>query len=54
MMTNELYMLVRDAIRRAEEQKGRLYEDGHQSHYMALAALLALKKAGYRIEKRGD
>ena len=47
----DVYRIMRDAIRKAAEQSGRLYERGHEAHYMALAAAMALKAAGYSIEK---
>ena len=47
----DVYRIMRDAIQRTADQSGRLYEAGHQAHYMALAAALALKGAGYTIEK---
>jgi hypothetical protein len=50
-VTQEVYRLMRDAIKRAGEQGGQLYDAGHESHYQALAAVMALKAAGYSIEK---
>ena len=47
----EVYRIMRDAIQKTAEQKGRLYEEGHEAHYMALAAAMSLKAAGYSIEK---
>ena len=47
----EVYRVMRDAIQRAGEQRGRLYEFGQEAHYQALAAAMALKAAGYSIEK---
>ena len=47
----EVYRIMRDAIQKAGEQKGRLYDEGHEAHYMALAAAMSLKAAGYSIEK---
>jgi len=49
---DDVYRIMRDAIARTAEQKGRLFEEGHQAHYLALAAALALRAAGYSIEKR--
>lgn len=51
MVTNEIYIIVRDAIKAAGDQRGIAFEPQHESHYMALAAVVALKKAGYAIEK---
>jgi len=47
----DVYRVMRDAIQRTAEQSGRLYEAGHEAHYMALAAAMSLKAAGYTIEK---
>jgi hypothetical protein len=47
----EIYRVMRDAIQRAGEQRGRRYEIGQEAHYQALAAALALKAAGYSIAK---
>ena len=47
----DAYRAIRDAIQRAGEQSGRLYDVGHEAHYQALAAILALKAAGYAILK---
>jgi len=54
MVTNEIYVIVRDAIREAGLQSGKLYEPGQESHYQALAAVMALRKAGYEVTKRLD
>ena len=50
-VTDEVYRIMRDAIRRAGEQSGRLYDAGQEPHYMALAAAMSLKAAGYSIVK---
>jgi hypothetical protein len=51
----DAYRVMRDAIQRAGEQSGRLYDVGHEAHYQALAAVMALKAAGYGIAKvQGD
>ena len=47
----DVYRIMRDAIQKAGEQKGRLYDEGHEAHYMALAAAMSLRAAGYSIEK---
>ena len=47
----DVYRIMRDAIQKTADQKGRLYEAGHEAHYMALAAAMSLKAAGYSIEK---
>lgn len=47
----DAYRAMREAIQRVTEQSGRLYEIGHEAHYQALAAAMALKAAGYSIEK---
>ena len=47
----EVYRVMRDAIQKTAEQSGRLYDKGHEAHYMALAAAMALRAAGYSIEK---
>ncbi|MBB4839261.1 hypothetical protein HNP52_002330 [Sphingomonas kyeonggiensis] len=54
MVTNEIYIIVRDAIKAAGQQSGQLYEPGQESHYQALAAVMALRKAGYEVTKRLD
>jgi hypothetical protein len=50
-VTQEVYRLIREAIKAAGEQSGRLYDVGHEAHYQALAAAMALRAAGYSIEK---
>ena len=50
-VSQEVYRIMRDAIQRAGEQSGRHYEMGHEAHYQALAAAMALKAAGFCIEK---
>jgi hypothetical protein len=47
----EVYRVMRDAIKRTAEQSGRLFQPGQEAHYMALAAAMSLKAAGYSIEK---
>ena len=47
----DAYRAMRDAIQKAGEQAGRAYEIGQQAHYQALAAAMALRAAGYSIEK---
>ena len=47
----EAYRAMRDAIERVTQQSGRLYEVGHAAHYQALAAAMALRAAGYSIQK---
>ena len=47
----EVYQVMRDAIQRTAEQSGRLFQPGQEPHYMALAAAMALKAAGYSIRK---
>lgn len=54
MVTNEVYIIVRDAIQAAAEQSGKLYDEGQESHYQALAAMMALRQAGYEVTKRLD
>ncbi|WP_204348943.1 hypothetical protein, partial [Klebsiella pneumoniae] len=54
MVTNDVYIIVRDAIQAAGEQSGKRYEAGQESHYQALAAMMALRKAGYEVTKRLD
>jgi len=50
-VTQDVYRIMRDAIQQAGEQSGRSYEIGHEAHYQALAAAMALRAAGYSIEK---
>jgi hypothetical protein len=52
MPTNDIYLIVREAIQEAWDRRDRSYEVGHEAHYMALAAVDALNKAGYSIEKK--
>lgn len=47
----DAYRAMREAIERVTEQSGRLYEAGQEAHYQALAAAMALRAAGYSIEK---
>ena len=47
----EAYRAMREAIERVTAQSGRLYEAGQEAHYQALAAAMALRAAGYAIEK---
>jgi len=47
----DAYRAMRQAIERVTEQSGRLYEVGQEAHYQALAAAMALRAAGYSIEK---
>ena len=47
----EVYRIMRDAIQAAGDQRGKLYDIGQQAHYMALAAAMSLRAAGYSIEK---
>ncbi|WP_179188337.1 hypothetical protein [Sphingomonas sp. IBVSS2] len=54
MVTNEMYVIVRKAIEAATQQSGKLYEAGQESHYQALAAVMALRKAGYEVTRRLD
>ncbi|HWU94547.1 MAG TPA: hypothetical protein VN029_03045 [Sphingomonas sp.] len=54
MVSNEIYVIVREAIKAAAQQSGKLYEPGQESHYQALAAVMALRKAGYEVTKRLD
>ena len=47
----DVYRIMRDAIQRVSDQSGRLYDVGQEAHYQALAAAIALKAAGYSIER---
>ena len=47
----DVYRILRDAIQRAADQSGKLYQPGQEAHYMALAAAMSLKAAGYSIAK---
>ena len=49
----DVYRVMRDAIQRTADQAGRLFQPGQEAHYMALAAALSLKAAGYSIQKTG-
>jgi len=48
---DEVYRLMRDAIQKAGDQRGKLFEIGQEAHYQALGAFVALKAAGYSIRK---
>jgi phosphohistidine phosphatase SixA len=48
---HDAYRAMREAIQRVTDQSGRLYEVGHEAHYQALAAAMALRAAGYSIQK---
>ena len=47
----DAYRAMREAIKRVTEKSGRSSEPGHAAHYQALAAAMALKAAGYSIQK---
>ncbi len=47
----DAYCAMREAIERVTQQSGRLYEVGQEAHYQALAAAMALRAAGYSIQK---
>jgi hypothetical protein len=51
-LTNEAYIIAREAIKATARHEGRLYSKEQESHYFALAVLAALEKAGYVIQKR--
>lgn len=46
---DEVYRLMRNAIQKAGDQRGHLFEAGQEAHYQAIAAVVALKAAGYSI-----
>ncbi len=48
---DEIYRLMRDAITKAGDESGHLFEAGLGAHYQAIAAFFALKAAGYAIHK---
>lgn len=50
-VTQEVYKIIREAIKAAGEQRGRLFEVGQEAHYQAMAVAMSLKAAGYSIEK---
>jgi hypothetical protein len=50
-VSQEIYRIIREAIRVTGEQRGRLFDVGHEAHYQALAVAFGLKAAGYVIEK---
>jgi hypothetical protein len=47
----DAYRAMREAIQRVTDQSGRLYDAGQEAHYQALAAAMALRAAGYSIQK---
>ena len=51
-LTNEAYIIVREAIKAVAKQEGKLFPKEQESHYFALAALAALEKSGYVIQKQ--
>lgn len=51
-MTNQAYIIAREAIKAVALQEGKLFPREQQSHYFALAVLSALEQAGYVIEKQ--
>ena len=50
-MTNDLYRTIRDAVQKAVEERGRLYEPAHEAHYIATHVFQVLALAGYAITK---
>lgn len=48
----DAYRAMREAIQRVTDQSGRLYDAGQEAHYQALAAAMALRAAGYSIQKK--
>jgi len=48
---DDAYRAMRAAIQRVTDQSGRLCEPGQEAHYQALAAGMALRAAGYSIQK---
>ena len=48
---DEIYRLMREAIKKAGHGSGHLFEAGQEAHYQAIAAFFALKAAGYTIQK---
>ena len=51
-MTNEAYIIAREAIKETARHEGKLYPKEQESHYMALSVLAALEQAGYVIQKQ--
>lgn len=51
-MTNEAYIIAREAIKEAARHEGKLYPKDQESHYFALAVLAALEQSGYVIQKQ--
>lgn len=51
-VSHDVYRIIREAIQQTGEQRGRLFEVGHEAHYQALAVAMALKANGYRIGHR--
>jgi hypothetical protein len=47
----DAYRAMREAIERVTQQSGRLYQLGQEAHYQALAAGMALRAAGYSVQK---
>jgi hypothetical protein len=51
-LTNQAYVIAREAIKKTARMEGKLYPKEHESHYFALAALAALEHAGYVLQKQ--
>ncbi|MBW8753525.1 MAG: hypothetical protein JF595_05140 [Sphingomonadales bacterium] len=52
MLSNDIYITIREAIDYTAEERGRLYDPEHEAHYMAMMVIQALACAGYTIGKR--
>jgi len=51
-LTNEAYIIVREAIKAVAKQEEKLFPKEQESHYISLAALAALEQSGYVIQKQ--
>jgi hypothetical protein len=54
MLTNDIYITIRDAIDYTAEERGRLYDPEHEAHYMAMMVIQALVCAGYTIARQPE
>jgi hypothetical protein len=51
-VTNEAYIIAREAIKETARHEGKLYPKEQESHYLAIAVLAALEQSGYVIQKQ--
>jgi hypothetical protein len=54
MLSNDLYITIREAIDFAADERGRTYDAEHEAHYMAMHVILALRHSGYTVIKQPE